>query len=190
MIIAGNAVKAPGAIHHSFTHVKDIAPTLLELAGVTATNTFGGRAVEPITGRSLLPVLQDPLRRHREANETVGYELAGHGALFRGDLKLLRIPPPASDGRWRLYDITNDPGETRDLSLERPIEYAEMIAAYARYEQENGVLPLPAGYEPRKQVSINAFLFVYLPYMKWIVGLAVLVLAVWWTLARRRRNKS
>jgi len=120
----------------------------------------------------------------------VGYELAGHGALFRGDLKLLRIPPPSGDGRWRLYDITKDPGETQDLSLERPTDYADMIAAYARYEQENGVLPLPAGYEPRKQVSINAFLFVYLPYMKWIVGLVVLVLAFWWVLARRRRNKS
>jgi arylsulfatase A-like enzyme len=162
----------------------------LELADVTASNTFGGRAVESITGRSLLPVLQEPSRRHREVDETVGYELAGHGALFRGDLKLLRIPPPIGDGRWRLYDIAKDPGETRDLSLDLPTEYAEMIAAYARYEQENGVLPLPAGYEPRKQVSINAFLFVYLPYMKWIVGLVVLVLAAWWVLARRRRNKS
>jgi hypothetical protein len=65
-----------------------------------------------------------------------------------------------------------------------------MIAAYARYEQANGVLPMPPGYEPRKQVSINAFLFVYLPYMKWILGLIVLVLAAWWVLARRRRNKS
>lgn len=190
MIIAGNAVSTPGAIHHSFTHVKDIAPTLLELAGVTPTNTFAGRTVESITGRSLLPVLRDPTRRHRDADEAVGYELAGHGALFRGDLKLLRIPPPAGDGRWRLYDITNDPGETRDLSLARPTDYADMIAAYARYEQQNDVLPLPAGYEPRKQVSINAFLFVYLPYMKWIVGLVVLVLAAWWVLARRRRNKS
>jgi hypothetical protein len=89
-----------------------------------------------------------------------------------------------------LYDITKDPGETRDLRLERPSDYANMITAYARYEQQNGVLPLPAGYEPRKQVSINAFLFVYLPYMKWIVGLVVLVLAAWWVLARRRRNKS
>lgn len=190
MIIAGNSVAKPGSIHHSFTHVKDIAPTLLEIAGVPSTKTFAGRSVESITGRSLVPVLQEPSRRHRALDETVGYELAGHGALFRGDLKLLRIPPPAGDGRWRLYDITNDPGETRDLSLERPTDYVELIAAYARYERENGVLPLPAGYEPRKQVSINAFLFVYLPRMKWIVGLVVLVLAAWWVLARRRRNKS
>jgi len=191
MIMSGPAIGAPGAIHHSFTHVKDIAPTLLELAGVsTTTNTFEGKPVEPITGRSLLAVLQDPSRRHRTPEETVGYELAGHSALFRGDLKLLRIPPPTGDGQWRLYDITNDPGETRDLSRERPQDYAEMISAYARYERANGVLPMPPGYEPRKQVSINAFLFVYLPYMKWIISLIVIVLAAWWILSRRRRNKS
>jgi len=189
MIMAGKPVAKPGAIHHSFTHVKDIAPTLLELAGVSADASFDGRQVEPITGRSLLPVLQNPERRHRDPTESVGYELAGHGALFRGDLKLLRIPPPAGDGQWRLFDIANDPGETRDLSQERPQEYAEMLANYAEFEQQNGVLPLPAGYEPRKQVSINAFLFVYLPYMKWILALLVIALTAWWVLMRRRRRK-
>jgi len=94
-----------------------------------------GRLQGDLSGRSLLPMLRDPTRRHRDADEAIGYELAGHGALFRGDLKLLRIPPPAGDGRWRLYDITNDPGETRDLSLARPTDYADMIAAYTRYEQ-------------------------------------------------------
>jgi len=188
MIISGSAGIRAGAIHHGFTHVKDIAPTLLDLAGVSHSNAFEGRNVEPITGRSLTGVLDGTTNSNREAEEFVGYELAGHSALFKGDLKLLRLPAPIGDGRWRLYDILRDPGETADLSTTRPEDFASMLADYAQFERDNGVLPMPEGYSPLKQVTINSLRFVYLPMMKWLViPIAIAILIV--GLRRRQRAK-
>src|SRR3546814_7299096 len=50
----------------------------------------------------------------------LGYELSGNAALFRGNYKLVRNLPPTGNGRWRLFDIVADPGETRDLAAAMP----------------------------------------------------------------------
>src|SRR5262249_51028578 len=55
--------------------------------------------------------------------------------------------PPYGDGKWRLYDIRNDPTETRDLSAEQPNLVQTMLADYAGYVSRNGVVEVPAGYD-------------------------------------------
>ena len=189
MIISGTQSIRAGVIHHGFTHVKDIAPTLLELAGVQNDPVFDGRPVEPMTGRSLAGVLDGSAQSNRSPEEFVGYELAGHSALFKGDLKLLRIAPPVGDGTWRLFDIVRDPGETRDLSAVYPRQFTAMQQDYARFEQDNGVLPLPSGYAPHKQVALNSVLFVYLPLLQWPAIATALIVMAWWSMRRYRRRK-
>lgn len=49
-----------------------------------------------------------------------------------------------------------DPGETTDLSGERPEILAEMLAAFSADETEVGVLPMPPGYNSRDAVVRNA----------------------------------
>lgn len=88
-------------------------------------------------------------------DEAVGYEMTGHAALFQGDYKIVRILPPLGDGEWRLYNFVRDPGETRDLKAETPDRYQAMLTAYARFEQENKVMPIPAGYSRTRQLLIN-----------------------------------
>lgn len=188
MIMAGVPGERPGRIIKEFTHVTDILPTLLGLAGLAVPDgVYGGREVARPSGRSLLPVLRGEADRVRTPDETVGYELAGNAALFRGDLKLVRNLPPVGDGRWRLFDITLDPGETRDLSSARPRDFAEMQAAWERWADDNGVLPMPEGYEPRRQVLLNALRFVYLPMLAWALP-ALVLLAGGWAVWRRRRR--
>ena len=91
------------------------------------------------------------------------------------------------DGRWRLYDIARDPGETRDLAAERPEDLAAMQAAWERYARDEGVLPMPAGYEPRRQAMLNSLRFVYLPMLAWPLS-ALALLGGAWILWRRRRR--
>ena len=43
-------------------------------------------------------------------------EVSGNAAVIKGDYKLTRNQLPHGDGRWRLYDLSKDPGETTDLS--------------------------------------------------------------------------
>lgn len=193
LIITGVPGMQKNQIHHSFAHVIDIAPTLLELAQVTRSGAiYKGKNIEPMIGRSLLPVLKGEARNVHPADEAIGYELSGNQALFKGDLKLQKNIAPIGDGQWHLFDILNDPGETKDLQSQMPETFKAMQADYAAYAKNNGVLPMPEGYEPYKQAIINSIVNGIIPRLKKIVlpglvGLAVLIAAVVYI---RRRRKS
>jgi arylsulfatase/uncharacterized sulfatase len=193
LIIAGAAGMQKDRIHSGFTHINDIVPTVLELAQVAPPgSSYKGRPVEPLTGTSLLPVLRGEAARVHAPDEAIGYELSGNQALFKGDLKLIRNIPPVGDGHWHLYDIRADPGETADLQARMPAAFTAMQADYAAYAKANGVLPMPEGYDPIRQVWINALVNVYVPRFR-TLGLVLLAgVAVLATLliARRRRRHA
>lgn len=159
LIIAwpGHPQVRAGAISDGLAHVTDIVPTLTELAGVPLHGgTWQGRTVEPVAGRSLVPMLAGaPGSVHGDA--PIGYELSGNAALFRGDYKLVRNLPPTGDGRWRLFDLRADPGETRDLAAAMPERFAAMRADYAAFAKANGVLEMPAGYTADEQINRYAW---------------------------------
>ena len=70
-----------------------------------------------------------------------GWELHGQKALITGRWKALNLPPPFGDAEWELFDLSTDPGETRDLSDTEGERLQAMIAAYQRYADEVGVVP-------------------------------------------------
>ena len=85
-------------------------PTLLSVAGVAAPqDRYKGRPVEPMVGKDLMPLITGEVDRVYEESDSVGYELAGHAALFQGDYKLLFTRGALGDGQWHLYDIVRDP---------------------------------------------------------------------------------
>ena len=189
LIVSGVPGMRSDAVYPKFAHVKDIAPTLLDLAGVQHPGTqYKGQSVEAMTGRSLMPVLKSTDVRAHPVDEPVGYELSGNMAVYRGDLKLTRNMAPVGDGQWHLYDIVKDPGETQDLQSSQPDEFQRMRADYDAYAQANGVLPMPEGYEPRNQVLINSLVNVYLPRAR-IPAAVALVVLVGLVVYRRRRNR-
>ena len=193
LIISGVPGVARGAIHAGLTHVTDILPTLLEVAQVPRPGTrYQGQTIDPPTGHSLLPVLSDPSRRVRTPEEPLGYELSGNKALFKGDFKLVLNLPPIGDGQWHLYDLRTDPGETRDLQASQAQVFATMRADYDAWAKANGVLPMPEGYNPVRQVLINSFVNYWIPTYRnsFIVALAGLGGLVAVALAIRRRRRA
>ena len=194
LIISGLPGMAVNNIHQSFTHVKDIAPTLLDMALVPRnTGSYNGQKVEPMTGTSLMPVLTGGADRAHPVDEAIGYELSGNQALFKGDLKLIKVIPPVGDGLWHLFNIRTDPGEVHDLATQMPEEFKTMQLQYAEYAQANGVLPMPEGYDPIQQVQINALINVYvprakayLPHVLLTLGLLTAAIFYW----RRRRQSA
>ena len=190
LIVSGKAVSSPNRITHAFAWATDITPTLLSVARVQRPGErYAGRPVLPITGKDLYPLLRGETDRVYERDEAVGYELTGHAALFQGDYKLVRNVPPRGDGRWRLYNIVVDPGEVQDLRDSQPQRFDEMAAAYALFERDNRVLPVPAGYSQTEALVSNYLAERLRPGV--VIGLLLaLVLLPFLVAYRQGRQKS
>jgi arylsulfatase/uncharacterized sulfatase len=182
---------ANNRVHASLTHVTDIVPTLLDLASVQHPgNQYKGKRIYPLSGHSLIPVISGDATRVRGQDEILGYELSGNQALFKGDYKLLSNLAPVGDGKWHLFNIVKDPGETQDLQNELPDLFLSMQADYAKWAKANGVLPMPSGYDPIQQVIINSLVFVYWPRYQtsiWTI-LGFLLLFSFWIWRKRKTS--
>ena len=134
--VTGPAVRRPGSISNVYTNVRDIVPTVLDLTRVRVTpGRFAGRKVQPIDGLSWANFLKRGGNVY-PANKSVGTELFGSRSLRRGDWKITDI----SDGKWHLFNVVRDPGETRDVSADEPARKAELVKAWEAYAREVGVV--------------------------------------------------
>jgi arylsulfatase/uncharacterized sulfatase len=165
---------------NAFAFATDLVPTILELAGA---------APLPNTeGKSLVPLVKGEVETIREQTDTVGFELGGNAAFFKGDYKLLLNRGPVGDDRWHLYNIIDDPTEQVDLKKELPELFAEMQAGYQDYAEKHGVLAVPEGYDQRMQVGQNmaaAQLRKASPYLL-VIGVVTVVLVVLFIRRKRR----
>ena len=187
LIMSGPGVEARG-VAAAFAHATDIVPTLLELTGTSATTPAGKH---PISGRSLAAALRDLTASIHPPDEAIGFETAGHAGVFKGEHKLVRVGAPEGDGRWRLFNIEEDPGETHDLATEQPERLAELLADYEAYVQRVGVLEVPASYSPTRQLLINYLFDRTMANLGWLLagaGLGIVLIAALVKLIRQRRR--
>lgn len=137
-IIHYPAKLAPGGSDEVFMSVRDVMPTLLELASVNPPGIeYQGRFVYPIQGRSHWSALYDASVQDRETG-VLGWEVDGNAALRKGPLKLVYTVKEADRG-WQLYDLAQDPGERNDLAEERPVELSRLLAEWQYYAQVNNI---------------------------------------------------
>jgi arylsulfatase len=129
-------------LHFSgFTHVSDLAPTFLELAGVADPGTaYKGRTVYPITGKSIVARLENRAFGVHAWDEVFAEELFGRRYVRRGHWKLLYIEPPFGSGAWALYDLANDAAESTDVAAQHPQIVAELEAEWAAYAARVGLI--------------------------------------------------
>ena len=127
------------SISDAFVFVADVTPTIVELAGVDPPGSkYRGRDIEPMSGRSFLPLLSG--RQLEETSRTTAMELLGKRAVRRGEWKLVHMPPPHGAGRWQLFDVHADPGESLDLATRYPDTVADLVRAWDDYANRNGVI--------------------------------------------------
>jgi len=126
---------------NAVTSVKDVAPTLLELAGVShPAPTHEGRSIAPLEGRSLVRFLRGEAESVHGGDFTMGYELFGRRALRKGDWKIVWLYPPYGPGHFELYDLARDPTESNDLASAHPAKLDELVRAWDDYAAKNGVI--------------------------------------------------
>jgi len=139
--MGGGPLRRRGEVSETFVTAMDIAPTILDLAGVVHPGpTWDGRPIEPMRGRSMATFLAGEAEIVHDETVATGWEIFGRCAVRRGDWKALLIPPPDGPGEWQLYDLSRDPGEIEDLAAAEPERLAGLLRDWALYVEETGVL--------------------------------------------------
>jgi arylsulfatase len=129
-----------GSLRREMTHVVDLLPTCMELAGARYPDKYNGNKTEGLQGLSLVPTFKDrPLDR-----DTIYFEMNGNRAIRTEKWKAVakeglgrdlryRIELPID--QWELYDMQNDRTETRNLAAKHPDVLREMVRQWEQWIQ-------------------------------------------------------
>lgn len=133
----------------AFLHVMDVAPTLLDMAGIDIAPPAGKL---PMRGVSVAGVLRGERDEVHATDERIAWELAYGRGVKKGDWKAIYLPavintvvPEIPAKRWLLFNIANDPGETTDLAAAEPAKLQELVDEWFAYARETGVV-VPEGH--------------------------------------------
>jgi arylsulfatase len=154
-------IKAKGQIRSQFHHVIDVAPTVLEVAGLPEPTMVNGVLQEPLHGVSMLYSFDDAKAPDR--HETQYFEmLCNRGIYHKGWTAVTRhgnLPwvvigkqPPLSEDVWELYDTTKDWSQAHDLAKKMPEKVAELQRMFELEASKYNVFPL----DDRKAERANA----------------------------------
>ncbi|KAF3769547.1 arylsulfatase [Cryphonectria parasitica EP155] len=158
-----------GIITDAFCTVMDLVPTVLDLAGLLDKHPGGtmqnGHTIAPLRGRSWKSYLhqiaasggQAPRLEIHDKDYVVGFEIAGSGALRRGDWKITFVPAPRGPQRWELFNIRDDPGETSDLAEARRDVFVDLLRCWEEYKAEVGVVGLAGEYPAAVQGDASTY---------------------------------
>ena len=136
----------PGSVDDSPAHLVDVMPTCLELGGATYPSQLEGRAIEPLVGQSLMPLIGGG---QLLGDRQLYYHFGPNRGLRDGKWKLVSL----RQGPWELYDLSRDRNEAHDLAAEYPERVRSMSAAWHRIAEQQDRLPakqrLPVGDQPQ-----------------------------------------
>jgi arylsulfatase len=140
---------ARGEVRNQFHHVIDVAPTVLEAAGLPQPSVVNGIEQRPIEGVSMRYTFDGPdaSDRHRTqyfemfCNRGIYHE--GWTAVTRHSTPwVVGALPAIEDDVWELYDTTTDWSQAHDLAAEMPDRLAALQARWLEEARRYDVLPL------------------------------------------------
>jgi len=127
-------IKERGKLTPQPGHVIDLMATCVDVAGATYPETFNGKPVTPLEGKSLRPIFEG---KSRDGHEAIFWEHEGNRAVRKGDWKLVSRYP----GDWKLYDLKADRVELHNLAAKHPEKVKELAALYDVWAARSGVVP-------------------------------------------------
>ena len=142
-------IKAKGEMRSQFQHVVDIAPTVLEAAGLPEPKTVNGVAQTPMEGVSMVYTFDDAKAPGR--HKTQYFEIFGNRAIYNDGwvaATVHKAPWEATPRRklaedvWELYNVDEDFSETNDLAASNPAKLKELQALFMKEAEKYRVLPI------------------------------------------------
>lgn len=142
-------IKAKGEVRSQFTHCTDIAPTVLEAAGLPFPKSVNGTAQKPFDGTSMVYTFDNASAK--ETHTTQYFEMFGNRGIYhdgwvactRHSIPWLMVPnPPLSKDIWELYHVAEDFSEANDLASKNPSKLKELQDLFIKEGARNHVLPI------------------------------------------------
>jgi arylsulfatase len=146
-----NGIAEKGGLRSQFTHVIDVAPTILEAAGLPEPTFVNGVQQSPMEGTSMLYAFQsaDEPERH----ELQYFEMFGNrGIYFKGWSAVTKhrtpwvivggVVPAFDDDVWELYDGSVDFSQARDLVADDPERLHKLQRLWLIEATKYNVLPI------------------------------------------------
>ena len=154
-------IKDAGGLRAQFTHVIDVAPTILEAAGIPEPDTVDGIEQDPMHGSSFGGTFTDGAAREHRTQQY--FETVGNRAMYKDGwwlaMKTERIPweltpealAPYAPGVWdpdagpaELYYLPDDFSQAKDLAADHPEKVQELKDLFWEEAERYKVLPLLA----------------------------------------------
>jgi len=146
-----NGIEAKGEIRNQYHHISDIAPTIMQAAGIEVPEEYNGVPQQPMDGISLMYSFDDadaPNRKQRQY-----YEMFGNRAIWVDGWKAVtlhakRMPwdvnvvLPFENDEWELYHVAEDFSESTNLAAENPEKLQELIEIFDDEAWKYNVYPL------------------------------------------------
>ena len=154
-------IKVKGETRQQFHHVIDIAPTVLEAAGIPEPKSVNGTRQTPIEGVSMLYTFNDGNAKSRHATQY--FEIFGNRAIYHdgwlaGTLHRApweRMPRSTfAKDKWELYDTANDYSLSNDVAAKHPKKLKQLQDLFIKEAVKYSVLPL----DDRSLERLNAAL--------------------------------
>ncbi len=157
-----NVIKDAGGIRNQFSHIIDIAPTILEVTGIPAPVMVNGIAQKPIDGVSLAYTFDKADADVPSRHHTQYFEMMSDRALYQdgwiASTTPLRAPwdltgpttqDPATAYKWELYDLTKDWTQFDDVAAANPDKLKQLQDLFWVEAAKYQVLPLDASVATR-----------------------------------------
>jgi arylsulfatase A-like enzyme len=153
-------IKAKGEVRTQFHHVIDVAPTILDAAGIPEPYMVNSVGQVPMQGVSMRYSFDDA--KAAEQHETQYFEMFGNRGIYHKGWTAVtrhRTPwimtgaaPPFDDDVWELYDTNKDWSQSNDLSKTMPDKLHELQRLWIIEATRNKVLPM----DDRMQERMNS----------------------------------
>jgi arylsulfatase len=142
-------IKAKNEIRSQFSHVIDVAPTVLQAAGLPEPKVVDGTPQIPMAGVSLVYSFDNG--KAKERHTTQYFEIAGNRAIYHDGwfARTIHRAPWEHDPRnplqkdvWELYNVRADFSLADNIAAKNPKKLAEMQALFMKEAEKYQVLPI------------------------------------------------
>nr|WP_201471032.1 arylsulfatase [Microbacterium hydrocarbonoxydans] len=139
-----------GGIRNQFSHVIDVAPTVLAAAGIPEPSMVNGVTQRPYEGTPMNYTFTDADADAAEQHETQYFEMLGNRAIYhKGWTAVAKHKDPwlasshgLDDDVWELYNVEEDWTQSNDLAAEEPERLAHLQRLFLIQAARFNVLPL------------------------------------------------